>query len=307
MSVKLRRKKWKTVPLPFSVVVMSMSCASHSCKPAPIAGLLCVFILALFAPAGVLRAQGVLSSGDQHPTALVPAPAAINAAPAADSSSSPGLNHDSSGSAHGRTAPRDTGRSISIWDRTPLDANQLGSGVRSSRFFVPGEQPGSPWTGLRPWGDEPKDLESIFREARGTSAPSFGRGMNSVGLGTGMNGAHGAAPGGFKFDSQARGNLGMYMKSPADNFHSTYNDALGTRSNGLGVAAGQGSVRATFNSSTFGNGMFKFSATTMLGSGPTAGSMQHVGSMGGAGLGSPSAPGGTGAHPTTSLSLHLRF
>jgi len=113
-------------------------------------------------------------------------------------------------------------------------------------------------------------------------------------------GTNGFAPGGFQFNQLNRGDLGVYLKSPADSFRVAYQDAFGTRSNGLGVAAGQGSVRATFNSSAFGNGMFNFSATSMVGSGPMAGSMRSLSA-------SPSAPAATGARPTTSLSLKLSF
>ena len=91
----------------------------------------------------------------------------------------------------------------------------------------------------------------------------------------------------------------MNLRSPADSFQGSFKDIFGARSNGVGP----GSVGATYNSS-FGNGMFKFSATTMLGSGPGSGSMRP---MGGAGLGSPPAAGGAAAHPTASVSLHLHF
>lgn len=96
------------------------------------------------------------------------------------------------------------------------------------------------------------------------------------------------------------------MKSPADSFFAYDHNALGTRSNGLGVAAGQGSFRATYNSSTFGNGMFNFTATTLVGSGPAPGSMR-VGSGSGAGIASPSGTASSGAHPTASVSLRLHF
>jgi len=297
------------------------------------AGLMCVFILALCARAGVLRAQDTLPSDSQYPSAPVPAsalapvpasvpaptpapaltfspapaPAGLDAVPAADSfPSSPGLNPDSSGSVHGRTAPLDASQNFLLWDRTPLDAVQHGGGTRSSRFSSPGGQPGPPRTGLSPWGGQPVDFESLFQ---GTNALSFGRGLGSSGLGSGTNGAHGSAPGGLKFDQLNRGDLGTYMKPSMGNFRFSYQDAPGTKSNGLSVVVGQGSARASFNSSPFGNGMFNFSATTMLGSGPMAGSMRSLSAspMSGAGLGNPSAPGGTGARPTSSLSLKLSF
>jgi hypothetical protein len=101
-----------------------------------------------------------------------------------------------------------------------------------------------------------------------------------------------------------RGNPGMNLGSPANNFQASFKDIFGAnRSNGLSGGAGQGSIGATYNSS-FGNGMFKLSATTMLGSGPGSGSMRP---MGGAGLGGPPAVGGAAAHPTAQVSLHLHF
>ncbi|MGP8174844.1 MAG: hypothetical protein ACLP7O_09895 [Terracidiphilus sp.] len=284
-----------------------MSCASHSCKRISFAGLMCVFILALCARAGVLRAQQTLPSDSQLPSAPIPAsalapvpapapaPVAVDAVSTAGSSpSSPGLNPGSPGSVHGRTAPRDASQGFSLWDGTLLDAIQLGGGTRSGRFSSPGGQPGSPRTGLSPWGGQPVDFKSLFQ---GINSPGFGRGLASGGQGPGTNGA---APGGLQFNQLNRGNLGMYMKSPADSFRVSYQDAFGTRSNGLDLAAGQGSVRATFNSSAFGNGMFNFSATSMVGSGPMAGSMRSLSA-------SPSAPAATGARPTTSLSLKLSF
>jgi hypothetical protein len=119
-----------------------------------------------------------------------------------------------------------------------------------------------------------------------------------------MNGAHGSAPGELKLDQLTRSDLGMYLKSSMGNSRFSYQDTFGVRRNGLGGGVGQGAAGATYNSSTFGNGMFNFSASTMLGSGPGSGSMRP---MGGAGLGSPSAAGGAAAHPTASVSLHLHF
>ena len=263
---------------------------------------MCVFIMALCARAGVLRAQQTLPSDSQLPSAPLPASAfapvpaaapatvAIDAVSTAGSSPSrPGLNPGSSGSVPGRTAPRDSSQGFSLWDGTFLDAIQHAGGTRSGRFSSPGGQP--------------VDFKSLFQ---GINSPGFGRGLGSGGLGPGTNGF---APGGLQFNQLNRGDLGVYLKSPADSFRVAYQDAFGTRSNGLGVFAGQGSVRATFNSSAFGNGMFNFSATSMVGSGPMAGSMHSLsgGSMSGAGLASPSAPTGTGARPTTSLSLKLSF
>ncbi|MGA3135695.1 MAG: hypothetical protein ABSC88_06855 [Terracidiphilus sp.] len=283
-----------------------MSCASHSCKRISFAALMCVFILALCARADVLSAQQTLPSDSQLPSAPIPAsalapvPASVPAPPpapvaidefstAGSSLSSPGLNHGSSGSVPGSTAPRDSSQGFSLWDGTLLDAIQHGGGTRSGRFSSPGSQP--------------VDFKSLFQ---GINSPGFGRGLGSGGLGPGTNGF---APGGLQFNQLNRGDLGVYLKSPADSFRVAYQDAFGTRSNGLGVFAGQGSVRATFNSSAFGNGMFNFSATSMVGSGPMAGSMHSLSgsSMSGTGLASPSAPAGTGARPTTSLSLKLSF
>ncbi len=265
-----------------------------------------------------------------------PVPANLDAAPAADAfPTSPGLKADSSSSAHGRNAQRNASQGFSLWDRTLLDAGQHGGGARASRSSTPGGQPGSPRTGLRPWGGEPgsprtglgswgaesgfvradpspwggepDDLESLFQ---GTNASSFGPGRGSGGVGPGMNGAHGSAPGDLKLDQLTRGDLGMYLKSSVGSFRLSYRDALSARNNGMGGGVGQGSAGASFNSSTFGNGMFNFSANSMLGSGSTAGSSRggfSSGSMSGRGHGGPSNPGGTEKHPTASVSLHLHF
>jgi hypothetical protein len=129
-------------------------------------------------------------------------------------------------------------------------------------------------------------------------------------MGAGMNGAHGSVPRDLTLDQLTRSNLGMYLKSSMGNFRLSYRDTLGTRSNGLGGGVGQGSVGATFNSSTFGNGMFNLSATSTLGSGSTAGSSRggfSAGATTGPGHGGPANPGGTEKHPTASVSLHLHF
>ena len=287
-------------------MVLPVSFASHSRKRLPHAGLLCVFALTLCAGAAVLRAQDTLPPDSQYPSAPVPAPAAapapalaltptpapapadVDAAPAAASSpSSPGLKAGSSGSAHGRGAPRNAGQGLSFWDSTPADAIHQGGGARTSRSSTPGGQP--------------DDLESLFQ---GTNGPSSGHRRGFGGVGPGMNGAHGSAPGDLKLNQLSRGDLGMYLRSSVGSFRLTYRDALGARSNGMGGGVGQGSAGVSFNSSTFGNGMFNFSASTMMGSGPGSGSMRP---MGGAGLGSSSAPGGAAAHPAASVSLHLHF
>jgi hypothetical protein len=119
-----------------------------------------------------------------------------------------------------------------------------------------------------------------------------------------MNGVRVPAPGALKLDQLTRADLGMNIKSSMGNFSFIYQDALGVRRNNMGGGVGQGAFGATFNSSTFGNGMFKLSASTMLGSGPGSGSMRP---MSGSGLGSSSASGGTAAHPAASVSLHLHF
>jgi hypothetical protein len=202
------------------------------------------------------------------------------------------MKHDPSGSAHGRNASQ----GFSLWDRTLPDAIQQGGGARANRSSV--------------LGGEPDDLESLFQGASGTNAPSFGHGHGFGGVGSGMNGAHGSAPGDLKLDQPTRGNLGMYMKSSVGSFRLSYQDAISARSNGLGSGVGQGSAGATFNSSTFGNGMFNFSAISMLGSGSTAGSSRggfSSGSMSGHGHGGPSNPSGTEKHPAASVSLHLHF
>ena len=330
------RDKAEDRPRSSSTVAMPMSCTSHSRERMSIAGLMCVLALTLYAGAAVLRAQDTLPSESQYPAAPVPAPAAapalaltpppapagINAAPAADSSpSNPGLKADSSGSLHGRSASRNASQGFSLWDRTLLDAIQHGSGARASRSSTPGGESGSPRTGLgswgaesgsvrtgpNPWGGEPDDLESLFR---GTNSRGFGPGRGSGGMGAGMNGAHGSVPRDLTLDQLTRSNLGMYLKSSMGNFRLSYRDTLGTRSNGLGGGVGQGSVGATFNSSTFGNGMFNLSATSTLGSGSTAGSSRggfSAGATTGPGHGGPANPGGTEKHPTASVSLHLHF
>jgi hypothetical protein len=112
-----------------------------------------------------------------------------------------------------------------------------------------------------------------------------------------MNGAHGSAPGDLKLDQLTRGNLGMYLKSSVGSFRLSYRDSLVPKNNGLGGGVGQGSAGVSFNSSTFGNGMFNLSATSMLGSGSAAGSSR----------GGPSNPSGTGKQPSASVSLHLHF
>ena len=333
------RDKAEDRPRSSSTVAMPMSCTSHSRERMSIAGLMCVLALTLYAGAAVLRAQDTLPSESQYPAAPVPAPAAapalaltpppapagINAAPAADSSpSNPGLKADSSGSLHGRSASRNASQGFSLWDRTLLDAIQHGSGARASRSSTPGGESGSPRTGLgswgaesgsvrtgpNPWGGEPDDLESLFQGASGTSSTSFVRSRGSGGVGPGMNGAHGSAPGDLKLDQLTRGNLGMYLKSSMGSFRLSYRDALGIRSNALGGGVGQGSAGATFNSASFGNGMFNLSATSTLGSGSAAGMSRggfSSGSMSGAGHGGPSNPSGSEKHPTASVSLHLHF
>jgi len=325
-----------------------MSCASHSCKRMPVAGLLGIFVLTLYSGAAVLRAQDTLPPASQSPPASVPAqatvpvsapvdvptpaptfapvptpvPSGLDAAPAEDSSpSNSGLKHGSSGSAHGRGAPRYASQGFSFWDRTLLDASQHSGGARASHSSAPGGQFGSPRTGLgswgdesgsvrtrpNPWGGEPDDLESLFQ---GANAPSFGRSRSSGGVDPGMNGAHGSAPGDLKLNQLTRGDLGMYLKSSMGNFRLFYRDALGTRSNGIGGGAGRGSPGASFNSSTFGNGMFNLSATSTLGSGPTSASSRggfSSGPMSGPGHGSPTNPSGTEKRPSASVSLHLHF
>jgi hypothetical protein len=308
-------------------MVIPVSFASPSRERISFDGQLCVFALTLCAGAAVLRAQGTLLPDSPYPPApvsvTVPAPtpalaltpspmsANLDAAPAADaSSSSPGLKHDSSGSAHGRNAQRNASQGFSLWDRTLLDAGQHGGGARASRSSTPGGQPGSPRTGLGSWGAESGDLESLFQGASGTNGPSFGHSRGSGGVGPGMNGAHGSAPGDLKLDQLTRGDLGMYLKSSGGSFRLSYRDALGARSNGMGGGVGQGSAGASFNSSTFGNGMFNLSANSMRGSGSMAGSSRggfSSGSMGGQGHGGPSNPSGIEKHPTASVSLHLHF
>jgi hypothetical protein len=315
-------------------MVIPVSFASPSRERMSFAGLLCVFVLTLCAGTAVLRAQGTLLPDSPYPPAPVPVtvpaptpalaltpspvPANLDAAPAADAStSSPGLKHDISGSAHGRNAQRNASQGFSLWDHTLLDAGQHGGGARVSRSSALGEQSGSSrashgsWGAesgpVRAdpslWGGEPDDLESLFQ---GANAPSFGHSRGFGGVGPGMNGAHGSMPGDLKLDQLTRGDRGMYLKSSMGNFRFSYRDALSARSNGMGGGVGQGSAGASFNSSTFGNGMF----TTMLGSGSTAGSSRggfSSGSMSGRGHGGPSNPGGTEKHPTASVSLHLHF
>jgi hypothetical protein len=316
---------------------MPVSCTSHSCKRKLFAGPICFLILALCACAGVLHAQDAVPFDSQYPSAPVPAsalvptpvsiaapapapalapasaPAASNMVPAADSSpSSPRMNHGPSGSAHGRATQRDSSSGFSFEYRTLLDAFQRGGESRSSRSSGLGGEFGSPRTGLSPWGDEPDDLESLFQ---GTNVRS--RGLGAGGLGQGMNGAHGSAPGDLKLDQLMRGNLGMYLKSSVGSFRVSYQDGLGVRSNGLGSrskgmggGAGLGSANTTFNSSTFGNGMFNFAASAMLGSGSSTGAPRSgfsAGPMRGAGTGNQFSPNGTQKHSAASVSLHLSF
>ena len=102
----------------------------------------------------------------------------------------------------------------------------------------------------------------------------------------------------------------MYLKSSVGSFRLSYKDAFGSRSNGLSGGVGQGSAGASFNSSTFGIGMFNLSATSTLGSGSTAGSSRggyYAGSISGQGHGGPSNPNGAEKHPAASVSLHLHF
>jgi hypothetical protein len=125
-----------------------------------------------------------------------------------------------------------------------------------------------------------------------------------------MNGAHGSMPGDLKLNQLTRGDLGMSLKSSMGSFRLSYRDALGARSNGMGGVVGQGTAGASFNSSTFGNGLFNLSANSMRGSGSMAGSSRggfSSRSMGGQGHGGPSNPSGIEKHPTASVSLHLRF
>ena len=319
--------------LPFRPhMVIPMSFASRSRGRMSFAGKLCVFVLALCAGSAVLRAQDTLLPDSPSPPApvhvqstapvtapvdaptptptLTPAPATsgLGPAPNANSSpSSPSINHDPSGSAHGHNAQRKASQGFSLWDRTLFDASQHGSGGRSSHSYAMGGEPAFTRAGLNPWGGEPDDLESLFQR---TNTSSFDPGRGSGGAGSGMNGAHGSAPGDLKLDQLTRGNLGMYLKSSVGSFRLSYQDAFGARSNGLGGGVGQGSAGASFNSSTFGNGMFNFSATTMLGSGSTGGSSRggfSAGSMNGQGHGGPSNPSGAQKQPTASVSLHLHF
>jgi len=216
-------------------------------------------------------------------------PSGLDATPTANSSpSSPGLKHDSSGSAHARNAPRNVNQGFSLWDHSPLDAVQHGGGGRASRCSA--------------MSGQPDDLQSLFK---GTNAPGFGSGR-----GSGMNGVHGSAPGDLKLNQLTRGDLGMYLKSSMGSFRLSYQEAFGSRSRGLGGGVGQGSAGASFNSSTFGNGIFNLSAISTLGYGSTAGSSRggfSSGSMSGAGHGGPSSPGGTVKQPAASVSLHLHF
>jgi hypothetical protein len=260
-----------------------MSCTSHSRERTSFVGLLCVFVLTLCV--GILRAQDALPPGSQSQPAPVPA---------------------YSGLAHGPHEPRDTGPGFSFWESSPFDAIHQG-GARSSRSSNPGDNPGYPRTGLDWWGDESGSQESIFQ---GTSGPSFAPGQGFGGAVPGMNGVHALAPGALKLDQLTRTDLGMYMKSSMGNFRFTYQDALGARRNNLGGGVGQGSAGATFNSSTFGSGIFNLSATTALGSAFAAGSSRgsfSIGSTSGPGRGSPAAPGSTEKHPAASVSLHLHF
>jgi len=300
-------------------MVMPMSFAPYSCERLSFAGLLCVFAVTLCA--GILRAQDALPPDSPSPPAPAPesvpapaltpsptpAPANLDAAPPANSSPSiPGLKPAYSSLDHGPRAPRNTGPGFSFWESSPFDAIHQG-GARSSRSSTPGDNPGSPRPGHGSWGSESGSQGFIFQ---GTSGPSFGPGQGFGGAVPGMNGARGPAPGALKLDQLTRADLGIYMKSSMGNFRFTYQDALGARRNNLGGGVGQGSAGATFNSSTFGNGIFNLSATSTLGSGSMSGSSRggfSVGPTSGAGRGSPATPGSTEKHPAASVSLHLHF
>lgn len=306
---------------------MPVSCASRSCKCKRFAGPICVLILAFSACAGDSRAQNAEPSDSLYPSAPVPA-SALAAAPASVAAPSPAvsdmvstgdaspsnrkMNHSQSGSSHSLAAQRDSSSGFSIEYRALLDAFQRGGQSRSNRFSGIGDEPGSPEASLRPKGGEPDDLESLFQ---GTNARS--RGLGDGGLGQGMNGAHGYAPVDLKLNQLMQGNLGMYLKSSVVSFRVSYQDSLsarnnglGARSNGMGSGAGMGSANATFNSPTFGNGMFNFTASTMLGSGPSAGAPRggfSSGPMRGPGAGNQFDPNGGQKHSGASVALHLSF
>jgi hypothetical protein len=191
-----------------------------------------------------------------------------------------------------------TGQSFTLWQRTLLHTMQQGGGERTNHYNASSAQSG--------------DLASSFQPG---SAPRLGSGFSSAGVGmngahgggAGMSGSHGAgmigprgpAPGSFKLDQRVKGSLGMSMNSQLGSFHAVYQNQLGTKNNALGSAS------ASFNSNAFGNGMFRFSAVTTLGSGSAHSS--GAGTQMGGGVGGMGGAGGGDKHPSTALSLKLSF
>jgi hypothetical protein len=280
-----------------------------------------LFILALFATAGLSRAQDPLSSVSQKPQpqnpvpALAPTPTTSDASPKADASrSGPYRHHDSSGPVHSRDKQRGSSNGFSISECLFCNAFKPGAGTHTNRFSNPaGEQDdlnsffqgSSGFNSDRSRGSSGMGADGMGAGRMGTGEMNAG-GMGAGGMGAGMNGAHRMASGDQKVDQLTRSDLGMYLKSSLGKFGVTYQDnLLGRKSNSLGSGMGQGSPRATFNSSSFANGIFNLSATeSMAGS---AHSGFSANSMSGNGFGNQFGPGSTDRRPTTSVSLHLSF
>jgi hypothetical protein len=277
---------------------------------------ICFFILALFASAGISRAQDSLFSGSQYlpaqqsasPSAPAPVPTVSDAASKTDASGLRQPRHqDYSGSVHGRDTKHSDNNGFSITECLFCNDFKPGAGTRSNHFSNHFSNPA---------GDQ-DDLDSLFQGPSGfNSDRSLGSGGMGVGrvnagsMGAGMYGAHRTSSGDLKVDQLPRSDLGMYFKSSLGKFGGAYRDSLlGTKSNNLGGGMGQGSPRATFNSSSFANGIFNFSAAGTLGSGSMAGSTHggfSANSMSGNRFGGQFGPG-SDKRPATSVSLHLSF
>jgi hypothetical protein len=264
-----------------------MRFASASCKGI-FWGLLCTLAVAL--SAGLLRAQQNATEGSALPLAnqtasestSAAAPALPDAPVVADLATDAKLSTgsalpDAPGFAAQGNAPN-AGQSFTLWQRTLLHTMQQGSGERANHYAASSGQSG--------------DLASAFQPGR---APGQASGFGNAGAG--MNGQRGPAPGAFKMREGLRSSLDLHKSTQLGSFQATYQNQLGTKSNGLGSAS------ASFNSNAFGNGMFHFSAATMLGSGASHSGKGAGGPMGGAAGG----PGGGEKHPGTSLSVKLSF
>jgi hypothetical protein len=112
------------------------------------------------------------------------------------------------------------------------------------------------------------------------------------------------------FGQFVRAPAGMNLSSSFGSFRMSYGDGLNGHASGPG-GVGKGSARATFNSSTFFGGAYKFSAAMMGSSGMhgafssgafSLGSFSNTGSPGGAPMGA-----GSQKRPATSLKMRMTF